>query len=215
MPCTWIWVRLPNTEQHGSPLGIGLNVQPSASFIAEKKVRSDKRTSLNRRSAVILLFKNWNYTAWRRLRAATEELAERLSLPARASVLTWSLFIFGARDTAFKCAQKTTKKRVRCHSAHFSMQSGNVRKLNFYQQVCCGISRSAGCTSRNPSCTATVRPLKEAGLGGWRAAEPPTRTRRRPQASPPPCSATTPSHRWTASCFQLVVSASAHPGLRR
>ena len=33
----------------------------------------------------------------------------------------------------------------------------------------------------------------------WRTAQPPTRTRQRPQASPPPCSATTPSHKWTVS----------------
>ena len=31
----------------------------------------------------------------------------------------------------------------------------------------------------------------------WRTAPPPTRTRRRPRASPPRCSATTPSHKWT------------------
>ena len=33
----------------------------------------------------------------------------------------------------------------------------------------------------------------------WRTAQPLTRTRQRPQASPPPCSATTPSHKWTVS----------------
>ena len=33
----------------------------------------------------------------------------------------------------------------------------------------------------------------------WRTVRRQTRTRRRPQASPPRCSATTPSHKWTAS----------------
>ena len=38
-----------------------------------------------------------------------------------------------------------------------------------------------------------------------RTARPPTRTRRRPRASPPPCSATTPSCRWTASLLLLFA----------
>ena len=49
----------------------------------------------------------------------------------------------------------------------------------------------------------------------WRTARLPTRTRQRPRASPPHCSATTPSRRWTASRQAGSHGGSLGPGDRR
>ena len=55
----------------------------------------------------------------------------------------------------------------------------------------------ARCWPTGRARTRTCSPPTKSPRRWWRTAQPPTRTRRRRQASPPRCSATTPSHKWT------------------